>query len=286
MNIVVVYNQHSGSALPLDELVTKFKANNLTVTGTIPIGDGLRSQLQPHLDRKDIVVVAYGGDGTINAVASLLAGTSTVFAPLPGGTLNHFTKDLAIAQDLDEAINDWQLTQPRQVDIAYVNDRAILNNSSIGLYPVALQMRDDIEKKRIGKWPAAIIASFRAFVRYRSYTVTIDGETFKTPFIFVGNNDYRLEHQFIGERVRLDEGVLSVYAITHTGRARLLWMFLRAIAHKLEDADDIKIWKTQQLTIHTKRSRVRVSRDGEHEKLRTPLEYKIALKSLTILGGS
>jgi diacylglycerol kinase family enzyme len=49
-------------------------------------------------------VVAGGGDGTINAVASVLAGTPVRLGVLPLGTLNHFAKDLKIPLDLDEAV--------------------------------------------------------------------------------------------------------------------------------------------------------------------------------------
>ena len=284
MKVVIIHNPRSGSAIPVRDLVRKFKAVDIEVIKTIKIDDTAKA-LSHYRDQK-IVVVGYGGDGSLNQVATHLLDTKLLFAPLPGGTLNHFTKDLGISQDLDEAIRDITSARLRSIDIATVNDKVILNNSSIGLYPSSLQMRDEITRKQISKWPAAIIASFKAFLRYRSYTVTIDGETFKTPFIFVGNNDYRLEHMLIGERKHLNEHILSVYAIVGASRLSLLRVFGKALMRQLESADEMKIWKAQSLTVHTKRPRIRISRDGEHERTSTPLEYKILPDALKIIGGN
>ena len=218
-------------------------------------------------------------------IAEKLAGTSMLFAPLPGGTLNHFTKDIGIAQNMKEAISALASSKPRLIDIATVNDRVFLNNSSIGLYPSTLQMRDEMQRKRTSKWIAAIIASFKAFIRYRSYTVEINGERFRTPFVFVGNNDYELENRLIGNRKRLDGGILSVYSVSASDRFSLLLIFTKALFGKVKVIDEIKMWKTDRLIIRTPYRSIRISRDGEHERINTPLIYNINPKSLYVIGS-
>ncbi len=62
-------------------------------------------EIDAALDRhSDDTVVAAGGDGTVSAVASRIAGTSRTLGVIPGGTLNHFAKDLKIPQELDAAV--------------------------------------------------------------------------------------------------------------------------------------------------------------------------------------
>lgn len=284
MKVVIIYNPKSGSALPVAELKQKFKAAGIEVAETLAVGANLEADLQKFIGQ-DVVIAGCGGDGTISHIASYLVGTNQQFAPLPGGTLNHFTKDLGVPQNLDEAIANLPQLTPRKVDVMRVNDRVVINNSSLGLYPSTLRMRDEMKQGNIGKWPAAILACLKAFWRYRTYTVTIGGETFRTPFVFVGNNDYHLEELVVGQRTRLDEGVLSVYAIVGASRLDLLQVFARAILGRVKSGEGIKIWKTKQLTITTKRPRIRISRDGEHEKMRSPLNYELVTGGLTVLGG-
>ena len=77
------------------------------------------------------VVVAGGGDGTINAVASALVGSQTRLGVLPLGTLNHFAKDMNIPLDLDAAVANAVRGKTARVDVGEVNGRIFLNNSCL-----------------------------------------------------------------------------------------------------------------------------------------------------------
>lgn len=285
MRFVVVYNLCSGNALPPNELRRAFKRAGHSVEAMFDITHGL-GILTPYLNQQDIAIAGYGGDGTMVSIAEKLIGSNAIFSPLPGGTLNHFTKDLGIAQDLDIALASLHNSPIKRIDIASVNDRVFLNNSSIGLYPSSLQLRDEMQRKNTNKWIAAIIASFKSFIRYQSFYVDINGERFKTPFVFIGNNDYKLENRFIGSRKTLDAGILSVYSVAASSRWSLFVILLRAIIGKVKAIDEVKIWKTDTTTIRTSQKFVRISRDGEHERVETPLVYRIHPKSLTVIGSS
>lgn len=282
MRAILAYNPASGSAMKLPELRSHFKAAGIDIAATIDITKDTAKLRR--LTAKDIVA-GYGGDGTLNTVANALLDSKATFAPLAGGTLNHFTKDLGIPQNLDDALVALKRAKPRFIDVACVNDRLFLNNSSIGLYPATLRMRDEQERTSSNKWVAAVIASLKAFIRYRSHTVRINGDEFKTPFLFVGNNDYKLEDRLIGARTRLDGGILSVYAVTSASRWSLLRVLLYAFVGGVASLDEVKLWKTTQLTIHTRAKRIAVSRDGEHEYVETPLTYKILAGKLRIIAG-
>ncbi len=285
MKVVVVYNPKSGSSVGEASLKDKFESADINVEQMIPINRNISSSLRPYLERDKTIIAVCGGDGTINSVAGILAGTKAILAPLPGGTLNHFTKDLGIEQDLDKAIANLHNARPRHIDIAKVNDKVIINNSSIGLYPAALRFREDMPKSPVTKWFSMIIASIRSFIRNRTYSLTIGKESVQTPLLFVGNNDYGLEHGIITARKHLDQGLLSVYAITSTGRLHIVKILLLSLVGMAGNSNDIKIWKTDKLVIRTPRRKVRVSTDGEHEKINTPLRYEIMKKSLLVIGG-
>lgn len=284
MKAIVVYNPKSGSAVSASELSQRFKRAGIHIEKLIDITKGLK-QLEPWQDQTDTVIAAVGGDGTISGVAGALMNHRAIFAPLPGGTLNHFTKDLGIPQDLDEALAGLPDASSRRVDIATVNNVTFINNSSIGIYPSTLQMREQLEDSVISKWPAAVIAAIKALIRYRTYTVTIGNETFKTPFLFVGNNDYHFEDPGANGRNRLDEGVLSVYTVTSASRLSLIKLIGKVLIGRPGVTDELKIWKTKELKIHARKHSIRVARDGELMRLQTPLHYVSAPKSLIVIGS-
>jgi diacylglycerol kinase family enzyme len=105
----------------------------------------------------DVVVVA-GGDGTVSAVAARLAGTPRALGVIAGGTLNHFAKDLSIPTDFAEAVALLRACPIRLIDIAEVNGRTFINNSSLGMYPQIVREREKIRRRGERKWIAFAIA--------------------------------------------------------------------------------------------------------------------------------
>ncbi len=233
------------------------------------------------------VIVAGGGDGTINAVASAVIGTDKVLGILPLGTLNHFARDLKIPNDLEAAAHAIVSGRVINVDIGEVNGRIFLNNSSLGLYPIIVRERE--KKQRLGsaKWPAFIWAAFTALRRYPFLDIRLsaDGKEFhrRTPFVFIGNNEYVMETFNIGLRDCLDRGQLSLYMTHRTGRWGLVRLALRALLGRLREDKDFLALCTNEVRIETRRKRLRVAFDGEVDILEVPLHYRVRPGALRVL---
>jgi diacylglycerol kinase family enzyme len=231
------------------------------------------------------MVAAGGGDGTINAVASSMVGSGVRFGVLPLGTLNHFAKDLGIPLDLDEAVRNLATGVPRQVDVGEVNERIFLNNSSLGLYPDIVRDREK-QQRRLGrgKWPAAVWATLAALRRYPflSMRLVVNGETLarRTPFVFIGNNRYKMEGLSIGERDHLDDGLLSLYVPQHPTRLRFA---VDALFGKLGSERDFDVLESSGFEIHTHHARLHVATDGEVTQMTAPLRYRVRPGALTVL---
>lgn len=225
------------------------------------------------------VIVAGGGDGTINAVASAVIGTEKVLGVLPLGTLNHLAKDLKIPLDLEGAARILISGHTSGVDVGEVNGHIFLNNSSLGLYPTIVREREKKQRLGSGKWPAFVWAAIAAFRRYPFLHVRLiaEGKNFdlRTPFVFVGNNKYVMEGFNVGRRECLDKGQLSVYITNRTGRWGLVRLALRALLGHLREEKDFLALLTDELKIKTKHKRLRVAFDGEVDSLEAPLHYRV-----------
>jgi diacylglycerol kinase family enzyme len=236
----------------------------------------------------DDVVVAGGGDGTISAVAGALAGTGKTLGVLPLGTLNHFAKDLAIPLDLPAAVETIVSGNVAAVDVAEVNGRIFINNSSLGIYPRIVASREaQQEQLGRGKWPAFLWATLRALVRFPflNLRITVDDRQLnrKTAFLFIGNNEYQMTGFNLGGRVCLDAARLGLYLTHRTGRLGLFRLAFRALLGRVEQAADFDAYCVTEATIETHRSRLLVATDGEVNWMETPLHYRIRPASLRVL---
>ena len=107
------------------------------------------------------MVVAAGGDGTVNAVASALAGSDMPLGIFPLGTFNHFARDIGIPLGPEAAAKVIATGHPKRVDVGEVNDRIFVNNSSLGVYPDIVRERESLRQQGHRKWTAFTIASAR-----------------------------------------------------------------------------------------------------------------------------
>lgn len=279
VRVVLVYNSGAGERRNLRELKKLFTEAHIEITESIKVESGFENTLQPHI-KKGAIIAAVGGDGTLSNIANLLKDTNAILMPLPGGTLNHFTKDLGVPQSLPEALRYFASAKKSQIDIGQVDGKVFINNSSIGIYSDSLFERDEHEK-RYGKWPAMIIATINAFIRYRTYRVVLNGKEYSTPLVFVGNNKYLLEGLMF-TRSGFHDGVLSVYVVRGTSRLNLFLALASLLRGRKNMPKKLKSFNTKEVVISTKH-RLRVSRDGEYEKMPSPLRYEIKKASLWVL---
>jgi YegS/Rv2252/BmrU family lipid kinase len=234
------------------------------------------------------LVVACGGDGTISAIATEIAGTDIVLGVVPCGTFNHFAKDLGIPLEHGEALETLRAGHIESVDVGSVNGRCFVNNSGLGLYPDAVAMRDARREMGSGKWVAAMIAALKALRRYRLLAIRVDvgGETLvrRTPVVFIGNNEYVMETPLDPRRSSLNDGQLCLYIPHPRTPLRLVWFTLRAMFGGLRSADEFDIVRAPSLVIESSCPLLRVALDGEVEMMAPPLEYvarPVALRVIT-----
>lgn len=241
---------------------------------------------------KNGVVVAAGGDGTINTVAQATLGSGCTFGVLPLGTFNYFSRAHGISSDLDEACRILLGNRAFQVQVGLVNDRVFLVNGSIGLYPRLLEEREDA-KSRLGR--SRVVAFFAAFktlftahLRLRLEIESRQGRRHVvTPTLFVGNNRLQLERVGISGRA-LDEHRLTAVTVAPVSTLGMLRLVLRAALGRLGEAEQIESFDFERLTVRGRfgARRFKVATDGEVEWLRSPLTFRVAPGALWLIRPS
>ena len=291
--IAVIVNTGSGSGSDraiADRLRALFESAGASVEITLARGGEIAAAVATAIARRPDAIVAGGGDGTVSSIGGALVGGEIPLGVLPLGTLNHFAKDLGIPLDLEAAVATIVAGRTLRIDVGEVNGTIFINNSSLGLYPDIVRERER-QQRRLGwgKWPALAWAILVALRRYSFMRVrlTIDGHerARRTPFVFIGNNEYRMDGFAIGERTGLQDGRLSLYVAQRPGRLRLLQLAVRALTGRLKQARDFDTLLATEIVVESRRRRIRVATDGEVKVMTPPLRYRIRPASLSVLAG-
>jgi diacylglycerol kinase family enzyme len=233
-------------------------------------------------------VVAAGGDGTVSSVASALVGGNTPFGVLPLGTLNHFAKDLHIPLDLGQAVATIVAAHTTRVDVGEVNARHFINNCSIGVYPDIVVERERLRQQGYRKWTAAALAIAHVLRQYRGLRVRLETAhahaRARTPFVFVGNNEYETEGFRLGARKRIDCGRLFAYLAPRMHARDLPKMLALALLGRVRTTHSLESFPTSELEVDTPgRLRLRVALDGEVRVMTPPLRYRILPAALSVI---
>jgi diacylglycerol kinase family enzyme len=192
------------------------------------------------------VVVAFGGDGTVNEAANGLAGSGTPLSCLPGGRTNVYCRMLGIPTDVVDATehllqlpDDWR---PRRVDLGYVNDRKFLFSAGAGLDASVVERVDRHPrlKARVGEWYYAWtgIGTFnRRYLlhppclearigdkRVRGVTAVVQNAA---PYTYFGNRPVHL-----GEGAALDSGDLAGVVLKRAAPIDIPTIIWRALSKR------------------------------------------------------
>jgi diacylglycerol kinase family enzyme len=206
-----------------------------------------------------------GGDGSLGIVAAVAIERDLPFVVVPWGTRNHFANDVGLDRDDPvRAVSAFASGAERRVDVGRAGDRVFLNNVSFGVYARLVHRR---ERKRQRGEALARLRALLTSLRDRRWTerFVVDGMPVRASVLLIANNEYTIDLFSLGERERLDEGTLAVYAAR--GLRRLRWTERLA----------------PRVTVESRKRVTRAAVDGEPVLLETPLELTVERAALRLL---
>ncbi len=295
MRFVAVLNRDGGSLRTIDleafsrrlEQLLREQGHEIRIVA-VP-GSGIVKALESEAGRRDIdVVLAGGGDGTISAAASVLAGKATALAVLPAGTMNLFARSLAIPLDLEEAVAGFARGSIRQVDLAAVNGRPFVHQFSLGMHARMIRLRENMAfRSRLGKIRASLAAFLQTFANppVAEIRLDLDGREIvrRASALAVSNNLFGERQLPYAEDP--SGGVLGVYITVARRRADLLKLMLNLLRGRWRMNAQVENYsaKRVRLEIRPLRQKVDVALDGELIDFEPEVEIEIRPGGLNVL---
>ena len=254
------------------------------------------------------VVVAFGGDGTLNEIANGLAGTDVPVSVLPGGSTNVVCRSLGIPNDVVDATehllalaDEWA---PRKIDLGVVDDRHFVFSCGAGIDATVVRRVDAHPRLKATAGPyyytwAAVSAFYRSYlvnpVRLR---VEVDGRTSEGITALAQNSDpltYFGDRQVrVCEGIAFDDGSLALGVLQRAAQRDMPTLIPRLFSEKRPAARHRRIEHFERVaaatvssTSETRDGTTRpfpVQVDGDYIGERTRIELAIAPQALTVIA--
>lgn len=278
--VTLVVNPRSGGGRAGE--VAEQVRSALPAVAVVELGpdDDVAEALRRAADSAEVLAVA-GGDGTVAAAAGVAVERDLPLAVFPGGTLNHFAKDIGCDTTAKtvRAIAEGSLSR---VDVVQFNDETtVVNTASIGAYPAFVRRRERLQHK-VGKPVASVYAMLMTLRREQPVRITYDDKTLQTSLFFLGNSAYLPVGFAPAVRNRMDDGLLDV-RILETGRP---WSTLRMLAAlltgRLQRSRLYHELQVPQFRFTAPDGPVPLARDGEVDNPCAEAEFTVRYRALQV----
>jgi YegS/Rv2252/BmrU family lipid kinase len=229
------------------------------------------------------VVLAHGGDGTINEVINGIAGTRTALGVLPAGTANVWAKEMRISRNPLTALQSMIEGDRHTIDLGRANGRYFLLMAGVGLDGEVIEHVTPRAKQRFGAL-SYVVAGVPAAVRTKPWQVRmhIDGDTVESAlyWMVVGNTRSYGGFREITHRAVADDGKLDVAMMQRGGVFHLLADGARLFLRRHDRSPNVRYTQVTSIAVETPGLPVQV--DGEPAG-ETPMLFEIAPQALTVI---
>ncbi len=223
------------------------------------------------------LVFAWGGDGTMNEVAQVMAFASTPLALIPGGSGNGLARELGISMSPVRAIQQGVLGVDRWLDVGDLDGRLFVNVAGLGFDAHVARCFNERGQKR--GFLAYITTSLRELLRYRSeaYEIALPTETISGPALMVAiaNSAQYGNGARVAPDARPDDGRLDLVVVKPRSPLQNIWRARRLFDGHLRDESGVSMRTTQSVRISSTNGSLWFHADGEPTKCPSSVDIRI-----------
>ena len=238
------------------------------------------------LEKAD-VIVACGGDGTINEVATCLIGTNIALGIVPMGSGNGLASNLKIPKKRRQALEIIRNRHQELIDVGNINGRYFFSNTGIGFDASLIKNYESSETRTLLGYISACAITLRDIKKSSPLSIGIDGETpMVNPFIILISNSNEMGYKIsLTPKASLQDGLLDVLVIKNIGRLKMLWLGFLILIRKVHWLKESRSFQTKKVSLKSNEADFFDTQvDGEHHRIdANELSITMFEKSLCVL---
>ncbi len=287
-HVFVVLNPHGGhpiSLSDLERLVAPLRREGWQVEIGCTDRAGHATELaRAAVERGCDMVVAAGGDGTVNEVVQALAGTQATLGVVPLGTGNVWAHEVGIPLDPPAAIRVLLEGRVRRVDLGMAGDRYFLLMAGVGYDAVVAQSTASSAKRRLGILAYVFRGAGVAFsYRGRRVVLDVDGvqRQYRALLVVIGNTRRYGGQVSLTPEARIDDGLLDVCVFRGVGLLHAAWYVLQVLIGRHTHDPGVAYFRARRMMVRSEPPQlVQVDGDTIGE---TPMGFLVRNRFLKVI---
>lgn len=229
------------------------------------------------------IIVAVGGDGSVNEVGKSLINTNTTLAIIPAGSGNGLARDLGISMNIKNAIEHINKGKVKQIDTVKINDEYFLGTAGVGFDAFISWKFDEAPTRGILTY---VKVALIGFWKYKPVNYNIEynnlNKIIKEGFLVTFSNSKQYGNNIlISPKSKIDDGLIRLIVIKKFSIIYLpifLYYLLRGQINKFKFTEE---FTSNKFTLFNTQSNIHI--DGEPIKMDKTLKIKVIPKSLNII---
>jgi YegS/Rv2252/BmrU family lipid kinase len=231
------------------------------------------------------IVVAVGGDGTVNEVAQGLIGTSTPMGIIPMGSGNGLARDLGIPMKVADSTLNLIKGRTEKIDVCKFNEQPFFCTSGIGFDAEIAEQMSKVSSRGFLRYIQLTLKESFSFKPF-SVKMIIDDRLFEKQVFLVTFANARQfgNNAFIAPSANSADGLIDVVIVNPFHKILLPVFGISLFTKMLPKLSFVEYHKAKQIELISANTKV-FHFDGEPGKLQTPAKIKMASENLFVIKG-
>ena len=291
----VIINANGGSFAQIagspEKLVALLRAHGIQADVHIKTSShAVHQWVREAVDQKLSLVIAVGGDGTIEDVARPLMGTNTTLGIIPTGTMNNLARALGVPLDIEQACALLGAGITRQIDVGRIKTPDggkpiyFMETAGLGL-AIAMPAGQNVKKGRWGRLPSAFREMFGMTAAPTQIELS-DGATFETrvKLVTVSNAPLYGLNNLIAPDAKLDDGLLDLAVYDGLGSAELAQYLLATANGQRVTNPNVRFYRARRAHVSTRQAMPATS-DKAELPAQEELIFEVVPRAINVIAG-
>ncbi len=262
---------------PLKDQFHQYKIINTT-------HGGHAKELANKYKNKYDVIVAVGGDGTINEIASALANSNTSLGIIPRGSGNGFALHVGIAKNVPLALKQLLKGTPKPTDIITANNQLFVNVAGVGFDGHVAGLFNQSKLRGLWSYAKLVITEYLQYKEF-DYTLIVENKKYsERAFIIAFANTTQYGNNFrIAPNAVADDGILHIILIKKPPFIRLPYFIYQVLKGKAEQSAYYSEVSGSNATLYFSKTAYHLDGEIPAELNITQLEFKVLQGALKVI---